>query len=116
MISLIQAVKIMDLRDDDSVELCHEHLDPHSQRMSIKDIRATYDMRRVKVKRIYPYHYFFDPTDDTIEFIITSEFKKTKQQKQFDKDMENERRLRELNRQKRMAAMLKKKGESTDES
>lgn len=115
MISLIQAVKIMGLRDDDCVALCHEHLGS-AQFITIKNMRATYDMRRVKVKRIYPYHYFFDPTDDTIEFIITSEFKKTKQQKQFDKDMENERRLRELNRQKRMAAMLKKKGESTDES
>ena len=110
MISLIQAVKIMDLRDDDSVELCHEHLDPHSQRMSIKDIRATYDMRRVKVKKIYTHHYFYDPDDHTLEFVITSEFKKTRYQRLRDKEMESEGRLIRLKRERIKEAMRKKKG------
>ena len=38
MISLIQAVKIMGLRDDDCVALCHEHLGS-AQFITIKNMK-----------------------------------------------------------------------------
>lgn len=81
MISLIQAVKLMDLKDGNVVALCHEHFDHEAQLISIRDIKETYDMRRTKVRRIHPYHFMYDPGDDTIEFVITGEFKTPKRYK-----------------------------------
>lgn len=71
----------MDLKDNDFVALCHKHLEFNAQCISVRDIKETYDMRRVMVKKIYTYHYLYTPGDDTIEFIITGEFKTPKRYK-----------------------------------
>lgn len=79
MITLRQAVKVLGLRDDEVVVLYHSdngkgyHTD--NQVISVKGIKETYDMRKVKVKHITAHYYMYTPDDDTIGFLITENFK-----------------------------------------
>lgn len=57
MVSLKQAVRLLDLQDDEMVYICHEHCEPCVLPISVKSIREKYDMRKTMVKRIYAYHF-----------------------------------------------------------
>lgn len=69
MITLKQAIKLLDLHDDDIVYFCKFHCQTLAKYYSVKEIRNKFDMKRVMVKRIYPHHFWCDP-DLSWEFII----------------------------------------------
>lgn len=70
MITLSQAIKLLDLNDSDIVCLCKKRFDRDGQLISVKALREKYDMRKITVTKIYPYHFQYDPDDDTYELII----------------------------------------------
>ena len=69
MITLKQAIKLLDLTDDDAVYLCKQRHQSFATRYTIKEIRNKFDMKNTIVKKIYPNHFFYDPDLDW-EFII----------------------------------------------
>lgn len=57
MITLKQAINLLDLNNSDMVYICHEHYDSLAQYLTVKQIREKYDMKNTKVIKIYPYHF-----------------------------------------------------------
>ena len=69
MITLKQAIKLLDLKDDDFVYICKEHHQSFAPFYSVKEIRNKFDMKHTKVKKIYANHFVYSPDLDW-EFII----------------------------------------------
>lgn len=69
MITLKQAVSLLDLSDQDMIYLAKERFDDNAPFMTIKAIREKYDMKRTMVLKIYPYHWKYSPDND-YELII----------------------------------------------
>ena len=70
MINLIQAVRLLGLRDDDFVYFCCRPQDRYSQYMSVAKMRKYLDMKAIRVHRIGTNHFVFAP-EVTIEFIVS---------------------------------------------
>ena len=69
MITLKQAISLLDLSDQDMIYLAKERFDHNAPFMTVKAIREKYDMKRTMVLKIYPYHWKYDPAND-YELII----------------------------------------------
>lgn len=69
MITLKEAIRLLDLSDQDMVYLCKERFEPFAPYLTIKQIREKYDMKRTKVLKIYPYHFQYSEDHD-YELII----------------------------------------------
>ena len=69
MITLKQAIALLDLEDNDFVFLCKHRHEMFTDVMSVAQMRKTLDLKKVWVKKIYPDHFVFDP-DVNWEFII----------------------------------------------
>lgn len=69
MITLKQAIKLLDLDDDEIVYICKEHHQPFASCYSVREIRNKFDMKNTIVKKIYPNHFVYTGDLDW-EFII----------------------------------------------
>ncbi len=69
MITLKQAIKLLNLQDDDFVYFCKKHCEPFAPFYSVKEIKNKFDMKKTMVKKIYPYHFICSGDLDW-EFII----------------------------------------------
>ena len=69
MITLKQAIKLLNLSDDDIIYFCHKHHERFAPSYTVKEIREKFDMKNTNVKNIYPYHFRYD-NDISWEFII----------------------------------------------
>ena len=70
MITLIQAVRLLQLPEYEIVYLCNRSQNSQAPSMSVAQMRKYLDMRRVRVYRINPYHFFCSP-DIAYEFTIS---------------------------------------------
>lgn len=70
MITLKQAIELLDLKDSDMVYLAKERFDWQAKYLTVKQIREKYDMKRTKVWKIYPYHHQYNSDPDDYELII----------------------------------------------
>ena len=64
MITLKQAISLLDLSDSDMVYICREHLDQLAPHLTIKQIREKYDMKKTEVIKIYPNHYRYSDSSE----------------------------------------------------
>lgn len=64
MITLKQAINLLDLSDDDMIFICREHLDSLAPKLTVKQIREKYDMKKIEIVKIYPYHYRYSDSFD----------------------------------------------------
>lgn len=69
MITLKEAIRLLDLSDQNMVYLCTERFQMFAPYLTVKQIREKYDMQRTKVLRIYPYHFKYSEDHD-YELII----------------------------------------------
>ena len=76
MITLKQAIDVLDLKDNDMVYLVKERFEHFAPLVTVKQIREKYDMQRTKVLKIYPYHFQYDADDDTYELLINRRLEK----------------------------------------
>lgn len=70
MLTLIQAVRLLGLRDDDFVYFCCWPQDRYSPYMSVAKMRKYLDMKAIRVYRIGTNHNIWDP-ETSIEFIVS---------------------------------------------
>ena len=71
MITLTQAVRLLGLRDTDSVSLCSKHQSHNDVFIIVKQMRMFLDMKAVRVYKIYTDHFMYDP-ETSLEFIVDS--------------------------------------------
>ena len=69
MITLKQAIQLLDLSDDEVIFMCKEHHQSFASSYSVKEIRNKFDMKNIMVKKIYPNHFIYSGDLDW-EFII----------------------------------------------
>lgn len=69
MVTLKEAINLLDLRDQDMIYLAKERFDHFAEFMTIRKIRDKYDMKRTMVLKIYPYHFQY-ADDHNYELII----------------------------------------------
>lgn len=69
MISLYDAINVLPVNDNDVVYLCSRHGDNNALFMTIRQIKNKFDLRKLKVKKIYPNHWIHSE-DNTWEIII----------------------------------------------
>lgn len=60
MITLKQAIQLLDLKDNDAVYICRRHCETGAPFYSIRQIKNKFDMKNTMVKKIYPYHFFYN--------------------------------------------------------
>ena len=70
MITLKQAIKLLDLDNNDIVYLCFKHCESFAPFYTVRQIKNKFDMKKIKVKKIYPNHFIFSDGQDW-EFIIS---------------------------------------------
>ena len=71
MISLIEAVKLLDLDDAYGINFCIKSEDTMNDvYMCVRNIRKYLDMRLVTVYKIGLYHYRYNP-DVSLEFVVS---------------------------------------------
>ena len=69
MITLKQAIQLLDLNDDEIIYICKKHYQSFADSYSVRDIRNKFDMKNTIVKKIYPNHFAYSADLDW-EFII----------------------------------------------
>ena len=70
MVSLKQAIALLDLKDDDMIYLASERFAWDAEYITIREIRNKMDMKHTMVWKIYPYHFQYREDPDDYEFII----------------------------------------------
>lgn len=70
MVTLKQAIKLLDMREDEIIYLRSPRQDkPPYLRYSVKQIKEKFDMKHTYVSKINPYHYLYS-SDINWEFTI----------------------------------------------
>ena len=69
MITLKQAIRLLDLGDDEIIYICKEHHQSFASSYSVREIRNKFDMKHTMIKKIYPNHFAYSG-DLEWEFII----------------------------------------------
>ena len=55
--NLLNAIRLLDLRDDQLVHLAKRPEQAEAPSYSVRDLRRRFDLRRVDVRKINPYHF-----------------------------------------------------------
>lgn len=69
MVTLKQAIRLLDLDDNEIIYICKEHHQIFASSYSIREIRNKFDMKHTIVKKIYPNHFMYSG-DLCWEFIV----------------------------------------------
>lgn len=69
MVSLLEAIKLLNLEENDLVSFCVHSEESFSPALSVYFMRKYLDMKKIKVRHIGLYHYRYAPNVN-LEFIV----------------------------------------------